>query len=123
MKEQVYSLNAVESCIMSMTWLQWRLGWELHAPIFYFTRQGDEDWSTHTRTYTHTHLVVYPNVMSTSDTAIFDGEEKDFVMKVAEYARDHGFQSIVVVVPLFPPHEVNKEMCFVVTPTFIHTPT
>lgn len=70
------------------------MGWELHGPVFYLTRQGDEDWSTHTRTYTHTNLVVYPNVMSTSDTAIFDGEEKDFVMKVAEYARDHGFQRI-----------------------------
>jgi hypothetical protein len=32
--------------------------------------------------------------MSTSDTAVFDGEEKDVVMKVAEYARDNGFQRI-----------------------------
>jgi hypothetical protein len=57
-------------------------------------RRGDDDWSTHTPTYTHIHLVVYPNVMSTSDTMVFDGEEKDFVMKVAECARDNGFQCI-----------------------------
>lgn len=70
------------------------IDWQLHTPVFSLSRQGEENWSTHIRSYTHTHTVVYPDFTSKEDTEVFHGAEQAYVTKVAEYAKDNGFQRI-----------------------------
>jgi hypothetical protein len=69
-------------------------GWELHSPVFNLTRQGDGPWSTNRGSYTHTGKLVYPNFLSKVDTDVFQDGEAEYVRKVAEYAREHGFQRV-----------------------------
>jgi hypothetical protein len=69
-------------------------GWELHSPVFNLTRQGDGPWSTNRGAYTHTGKLVYPNFLSKVDTDVFQDGEAEYVGKVAEYAREHGFQRV-----------------------------
>ena len=69
-------------------------GWELHKPVFYLTRKGEDNWSTHIGSFTHYDLVVYPDFVSDRNTDLFDDGEDQYVIKLAQYSRKEGFQWI-----------------------------
>ena len=69
-------------------------GWELHKPVFYLTRKGEDNWSTHIGSFTHYDLVVYPDFVSDRNTDLFDDGEDQYVIKLAQYSRKEGFQRI-----------------------------
>jgi hypothetical protein len=72
-------------------------GWLLHKPVFYLTREEDAgEWSTHVAGHTWVDRVVYPNFVSTCHTDYFPegGEEESYVVKLAQYAMDEGYERI-----------------------------
>ena len=71
------------------------VGWELHTPVFYLLRgDGDELWSTHIRTHTHAHQIVYPTFVSKHDTDVFTDGEEEYIKLVSVYALNKGFKRI-----------------------------
>ena len=63
--------------------------------VVVMAREGNEEWSTHLGTsHTHVHLTVYPNFVSKRNTEVFEDGEEEYVHKVAQHARDKGFQCI-----------------------------
>ena len=69
-------------------------GWELHTPVFFLSREGEEEWCTHLHGHIHINSVVYPNFVSKVNTNVFGYREQQYVNKVAEYACQNRFKCI-----------------------------
>lgn len=69
-------------------------GWELHTPVFFLSREGEEGWSTHLHGHIHINSVVYPNFVSKVDSDVFGDREQQYIRKVAEYAHQNQFKRI-----------------------------
>jgi hypothetical protein len=68
--------------------------WKMELPKFSLSFHANE-WSTHHRKYTHRNQIVYPDYNSTrSDSVYSHGQQGDWVLCLADYAKDQNFRLI-----------------------------
>ncbi len=53
-------------------------GWQLHKSGFYLT-YNDTNWPTHHCKYTHENDSVYPNIMSSRNTNVFEDGKSEYI--------------------------------------------
>jgi hypothetical protein len=88
------SRHCIDNDTTSSTNSEKPVGWKLHKPVFYLTREDDSEWSTHVGGHTHINRVVYPNFVSKCKTDVFEEGEEEYIIKLADYASAKGFNRI-----------------------------